>query len=126
VRGVSNNSAAGGKERVETYVRAAILAAPKGAQETTLHRESFAIGGLVAIAALNHRDARVALIDPALCTPAYGERRTGLIHEATGKPQPTPVIEFEGRESRDAFSEAVWRAVLDHYPQAREKAEAAS
>ena len=29
-----------------------------------------------------------------------------------------------GRETRDAFSEAVWRAVLDRYPLALEKAEA--
>ena len=51
---------------------------------------------------------------------------SAVIDDATGERQYTPVIEFEGRESRDAFSEAVWRAVLDHYPQAREKAEAAS
>jgi hypothetical protein len=32
-----------------------------------------------------------------------------VIDEATGKPEYTPVIEFEGRETRDAFSEAVWQ-----------------
>jgi hypothetical protein len=60
----------------------------------------------------------------ARCTPPYGERWTGLIHEATGKPQYPPVIEFERRDTRDALSEAVWRAVLDRYPMALEKAEA--
>jgi hypothetical protein len=36
---------------------------------------------------------------------------------ATGKPQYVPFLEFEGRETRDAFSSAVWRAVLEQYPE---------
>jgi hypothetical protein len=32
-----------------------------------------------------------------------------VVDEATGKPEYTPVIEFEGRETRDALSEAEWQ-----------------
>jgi hypothetical protein len=37
--------------------------------------------------------------------------------EATGKPAYAPFLEFEGRETRDAFSAAVWRAVVEQYPE---------
>jgi hypothetical protein len=37
--------------------------------------------------------------------------------EATGKPQYVLILELEGRETRDAFSAAVWRAVAEHYPE---------
>ena len=38
------------------------------------------------------------------------------IADDAGKPQYVPFLEFEGRETRDAFSAAVWRAVLEQYP----------
>jgi hypothetical protein len=109
VRGVSNNSAAGSKERVETYVRAAldraaasIVSAPKGTQAVTLHRACYAIGGLVAIAALDYRDAYVELTEAARRMPAYGERWTRLerIVEASlrrGMERPWTPLKGRGR-----------------------------
>jgi hypothetical protein len=41
-----------------------------------------------------------------------------LRDEATGKGQYTNIMEFTGREVRDAFSAAVIRAVLEHAPTA--------
>jgi hypothetical protein len=43
----------------------------------------------------------------------------------TGKPQYTQSLEFEDRATRDAFSEAVWRAVLEKHPEADATAETA-
>ena len=34
-----------------------------------------------------------------------------------GKPQYSPILEFENRETRDAFSAAVWRAVIEFTPE---------
>jgi hypothetical protein len=36
---------------------------------------------------------------------------------ATGKPQYVPILEFDDRETRDAFSVAVWRAVAEQHPE---------
>ena len=72
----------------------AIVAAQKGWQETTLHREAYAIGGLVAGGAIKEREARARLIEAAQRMPAYGDRWTGLERKVEvipgarhGKPQ---------------------------------------
>ena len=52
--------------------RAVILAAPNGAQETTLHREAYSIGGLIG-SNLSEREAFAALHSAAKAMPAYGE-----------------------------------------------------
>jgi hypothetical protein len=39
-----------------------------------------------------------------------------LVTDETGKVQYSPILEFDGRETRDAFSVAVWRAVLARHP----------
>jgi hypothetical protein len=60
--------------------------------------------------------------------PAKPVLRDGrhVADEATGKDQYTPCLEFEGRETRDAFSHALWAAVLDRYPDALAEVETAS
>jgi hypothetical protein len=85
VREHNNNSVADGKERVDAYAcatldraAAAIVSAPKGAQAVTLHRACYAIGGLVAIGALDYRDAYGKLTEAARRMPAYGELWTRL------------------------------------------------
>jgi len=79
VWGHNNNSVADGKERLEAYPRAAlhrattaIVSAPKGAQETTLHREAYSIGGLIG-PDLAESDAFAVLLSAAKALPAYGE-----------------------------------------------------
>jgi hypothetical protein len=52
--------------------RAVILAAPNGAQETTLHREAYSIGGLIG-PNLSEGEAFAALQSAAKAMPAYGE-----------------------------------------------------
>jgi hypothetical protein len=52
--------------------RAVILAAPNGAQETTLHREAYSIGGLIG-PNLSEGEAFAALHSAAKAMPAYGE-----------------------------------------------------
>jgi hypothetical protein len=81
----NNNSGVDGKERVDAYAcaaldhaAAAIVSAPKGAQAVTLHRACYAIGGLVAIGALDYRDVYVELTEAARRMPAYGEPWTRL------------------------------------------------
>jgi hypothetical protein len=39
-----------------------------------------------------------------------------LVTDEAGKFQYSPVLEFEGKETRDAFSRAVWSAVLARHP----------
>jgi hypothetical protein len=51
---------------------AAILAAPNGAQETTLHREAYSIGGLIG-PDLAESEAFAVLLSAAKALPAYGE-----------------------------------------------------
>ena len=77
--GHNNNSVADGKERLEAYPRAAlhrattaIVSAPKGAQETTLHREAYSIGGLIG-PDLAESDAFAVLLSAAKAMAAYGE-----------------------------------------------------
>ena len=41
-----------------------------------------------------------------------------VVTDANGKIQYAPVLEFEGRAVRDAFSEACWRAVVAFAPEA--------
>jgi hypothetical protein len=57
---------------------AAIVAAPRGGQERTLHREAYAIGGLVAGGVIDEGEARRRLIDAARSMPTFGERWIGL------------------------------------------------
>jgi hypothetical protein len=45
--------------------------------------------------------------------------------EATGKPAYVPLLEFEDRTTREAFSAAVWSAVVEQYPEV-DTAEAAA
>jgi hypothetical protein len=97
---------------------------------------AYAKGTLVGFCVLHIPELRVTIFDVALHQknaarwaqlPSKPIVRDGrhVIDEASGKPQYTPLVEFEGRETRDAFSQAVWSAVLDRYPQALETAEAA-
>jgi hypothetical protein len=67
--------------RLEAYGRTAldsacstITGATRGAQEKTLHRECFAIGGLVAGNVIKESEARARLIAAAREMPAYGEK----------------------------------------------------
>jgi hypothetical protein len=57
---------------------AEIVSAPNGAQEMTLHRESYGIGGLVAVGTLDCRDMLDALIEAARRMPTYRDRWVGL------------------------------------------------
>jgi hypothetical protein len=58
-------------------------------------------------------DARWALL------PAKPMVRDGrhVADAATGKPQYVPILEFDDRETRDAFSAVVWAAVIDEHPE---------
>jgi hypothetical protein len=51
-----------------------ITGAIRGAQEQTLHRECYAIGGLAAGNVINESEARARLITAASEMPAYGEK----------------------------------------------------
>jgi hypothetical protein len=127
---------------------AEIVSAPTGV--ATLHRESYAIGGPLAVGALDSRDGRVALIEAVRRMPAYGERWTGLDRKVEaslrrgvegprtplnrrGQPLTAAAGQCERQASasptttdaRRLWQKAVRRPVLDRYPQAREKAEAA-
>jgi hypothetical protein len=48
-----------------------------------------------------------------------------LVVDETGKPQYSPVLEFDRREVRDAFSAAVIRAVRERFPGALDARETA-
>jgi hypothetical protein len=50
--------------------------------------------------------------------PAKPQIKDGavVIDPDTGKAAYLPVLEFEDRSARDAFSHAVWEAVLERYP----------
>ena len=81
----NNNNAADGKGRAESYGRSAlenaceaIVRAPNGAQNTTLHRECYAIGGLIAGGALDHGKAYARLCEAARRMPPYRDRWVGL------------------------------------------------
>jgi hypothetical protein len=51
--------------------------------------------------------------------PAKPQVRDGaIVIDDGGKPAYWPILEFESRETRDAFSHAVWAAVLERYPNA--------
>ena len=71
--------------RLEAYGRAALNSAcftitrtTRGVQEKTLHRECFAIGGLVAGNVIKESDAKARLIAAAREMPAYGEKWTAI------------------------------------------------
>ena len=55
-------------------------------------------------------------------TDALGQLRLDYVGDALDF---VACLATSGRETRDAFSEVVWHAVLDRYPLAPEKAEAA-
>jgi hypothetical protein len=51
--------------------------------------------------------------------PAKPVTRDGrvVMEQRTGRPQYAAILEFDDRETRDAFSAAVWRAVIDEHPE---------
>jgi hypothetical protein len=88
----------------------------------------FARGTLVGFAHIHISELRLTIHDVALHRkgaarwaqpPAKPIMRDGrqVTEKATGKPQYAPFLEFEGRETRDAFSAAVWRAVVEQHPE---------
>jgi hypothetical protein len=56
----------------------AIAGAPNGAQDTTLHRECYTIGGLIAGGALDYGQAYARLCEAARRMPPYRDRWVGL------------------------------------------------
>jgi hypothetical protein len=89
---------------------------------------AFAKGTLVGFAVIHIAELRLTIHDVALHRkgaarwaqlPAKPMLREGrhVADEATGKPQYALILEFEGRETRDAFSAAVWRAVVERHPE---------
>jgi hypothetical protein len=57
--------------------------------------------------------------------PAKPQVKDGavVIDHDTGKAAYLPILEFESREAREAFSHAVWRAALERYPNMAEPVE---
>jgi hypothetical protein len=100
----------------EAYARAAldlacaaIVSALNGAQEATLHRECFSIGGLVAGGALEHGEALARLVDAARRMPVYGERWSGVERKvgaslSRGMASPRSVPEGRGRAAHPAVN----------------------
>jgi hypothetical protein len=89
---------------------------------------AFAKGTLVGFAVVHIAELRLTVHDVALHRkgaarwaqlPAKPLLRDGrhVADEATGKPQYVLILELEGRETRDAFSTAVWRAVIEQCPE---------
>ena len=79
---------------------AAIIAAPSGSQERTLHAQCYGIGGLIASGALDQALAVAQLVGAARKMPAHRERWTGLeakvrasVQRGLGSPRTLP----EGR-----------------------------
>jgi hypothetical protein len=108
---------------------AAIVAAPNGAQETTLHREAFSIGGLIG-ADLSGCEAFAVLLAAAKSIPAHGEPWRNIERKlrhslsrgmerprqrpeaASARQAPAPPVRVDGR----ALS--LWRksVPIDHTP----------
>ena len=102
--------------RLEAYGRtaldsacSAITGATRGAQEKTLHRECFAIGGLVAGNVIKESEARARLIAAAREMPAYGEKWAPIerkvelsFHRGRQAPRKVP----DGRERPQSYSHA--------------------
>jgi hypothetical protein len=89
---------------------------------------AFAKGTLVGFAVVHSAELRLTIHDVALHRkgasrwaqlPAKPMLRDGrqVADEATGKPAYVSILELEGRETRDAFSAAVWRAVIEQDPE---------
>ena len=85
-------------------------------------------GTLVGFALIHIRELKLTIHDVALhrkgdarwaLLPAKPMVRDGrhVADAATRKPQYVPILEFDDRETRDAFSAAVWRAVIDEHPE---------
>jgi hypothetical protein len=81
----SSNGTADSKGRVKAYGRVAldracdaIIRAPNGAQESTLHRECYGIGSLIAGSALTYREAVSRLCEATRHMPTYSEPWSGL------------------------------------------------
>ena len=94
-------------------------------------------GTLVGFAVIDIRELKLTIHDVALhrkgdarwaLLPAKPMVRDGrhVADAATGKPQYVPILEFDDRETRDAFSAAVWAAVASQYPEVGEMAETAT
>jgi hypothetical protein len=62
----------------------AIISAPNGAQEFTLHRACYAIGGLIAGGTPSYTEAIARLVAAAKCMPTFCERWTGLERKVKG------------------------------------------
>jgi hypothetical protein len=120
----NNNSAADGKGRAESYGRSAldnaceaIVTAPNGAQSTTLHRECYVIGGLIAGGALDYAQAYARLCEAARRKPAYRDRWFGFerkIEASVQRGMDRPWRPWEGlngprmRFERSAAQEPAW------------------
>jgi hypothetical protein len=89
---------------------------------------AIAKGTLVGFAVIHIAELRLTIHDVALHRkgvtrwaqmPAKPLLRDGrhVTDEATGKSQYVLILEFEGRETRDAFSAAVWHAVVEQHPE---------
>jgi hypothetical protein len=94
-------------------------------------------GTLRGFATIHVVELRLAIHDVALHTkgearwaqlPSKPVVRDGrhIVDVTNGKPQYVPIFEFDDRETRDAFSARVWRAVVDQYPEVVPMAEAAT
>ena len=89
---------------------------------------ALAKGSLVGFALIHIRELKLTIHDVALhrkgdarwaLLPAKPMVRDGrhVADAATGKPQYVPILEFDDRETRDAFSAVVWAAVIDEHPE---------
>jgi hypothetical protein len=96
---------------------------------------ALAKGTLRGFATIHVVELRVAIHDVALHKkgearwaqlPSKPVVRDGrhIVDEATGKPQYVSILEFDDRETRDAFSARVWRAVAEQYPEVEPASEA--
>ena len=70
--------------------------------------------------ALHQKDGRMWAALPARPWIKDG----ALVVDENGKPQYSPVLEFDRRETRDAFSRAVVRAIGERFPDALEMEDA--
>jgi hypothetical protein len=89
---------------------------------------ALAKGSLVGFAIIHIRELHLVIYDVALHRkgasrwaqlPAKPMLRDGrhVADGATGKPAYVPILEFDDRETRDAFASRVWAAVIDKHPE---------
>jgi hypothetical protein len=98
---------------------------------------ALAKGSLIGFATIHVAKLHLTIYDVALHRkgaarwaqlPAKPMVRDGRLvaDAATGKPQYVAILEFDDRETRDAFLAAVWSAVSSQYPEVGEIAETAT